>query len=190
MLLKSFTFSLRSFLQSISFLLVIGGAGLSHLCGQEEQFPNHWEGKWTGTLEIYYQNQLRQAIPMELTIRSIDSTRWEYLTVYDPLENPVRKAYELIARNQERGQYIIDEKNGILLDAQFQNGCLYSAFEVMGSYLQSRTCMTDSELHYEIISGPKKASHVVGDTIIGTDTIPPIQIFSRPSVQRGILKKT
>lgn len=193
MLIKSFALSLwcalRLYLISFPFLLLLLVASMSHLRGQEEHFPANWEGTWAGTLEIYYQNQLRQTVPMELTIRPIDSTHWEYLTVYNPSENPMIKAYELLAIKPKTGKYSIDERNGIVLAAQFQDGCLYSAFEVMGNYLQSRTCLLDSALHYEIISGPETASHTVGDTIIGSDTIPPVQVFARPSVQRAILKK-
>ena len=193
MRIKPFTLSLRSALPlyraSISFFLLLLAGSLSHLCGQEEPFPENWEGTWSGTLEIYVQNQRRQTVPMELSIRSIDSTRWEYLTVYNPSGKGVVKAYELVSLDPKTGKYAIDERNGIVLAAQYQNGCLYSAFEVMGSYLQSRTCLLDSTLHYEIISGPEKASHTVGDTIIGSDTIPSVQVFARPSVQRAILKK-
>ena len=189
---ESFAYVLRNFLRhnakSISFLLMLGAAGLGHLFGQEQPFPKNWEGKWTGTLEIYYQNQLRQAVPMELSIRSIDSIRWEYLTVYSPSENPVRKAYELIAQSPERGQYIIDEKNGILLNAQFQGECLYSAFEVMGNHLQSRICLLNGKLHYEITSGPASPHKTTGDTIIESDTIPPVQVFALSTVQRAVLQ--
>jgi hypothetical protein len=181
--------ALRFYLKSFSFLLLLLAGSLSPLCGQEKAFPENWEGAWSGTLEIFHQNRLRQTVPMELSIRPVDSTRWEYLTVYNPSGKGVVKAYELISLDPTKGKYAIDERNGIVLDAQYQNGCLYSSFTVMGSYLQSRTCLLDSALHYEIISGPEKASHTVGDTIIDTDTIPPVQVFARPSVQRAILSK-
>jgi len=174
-----------------TFLLLISlvAASISNLSAQEEPFPVNWEGTWSGKLEIYYQNQLRQSVPMELSIRPIDSMRWEYQTIYSPSKNPVEKAYELVAQSPERGQYIIDEKNGILLQAQYQEGCLYSAFEVMGNHLQSRICLRDGNLHYEIVSGPASPAKTTGDVVMGSDTIPPVQVFSRPSVQRAILKK-
>jgi len=181
--------ALRINLLTYPLLFMLLATAISNMLGQEEPFPMNWEGTWSGKLEIYYQNQLRQSVPMELSIRPIDSMRWEYQTIYSPSKNPVEKAYELVAQSPERGQYIIDEKNGILLQAQYQEGCLYSAFEVMGNHLQSRICLRDGNLHYEIVSGPASPAKTTGDVVMGSDTIPPVQVFSRPSVQRAILKK-
>jgi hypothetical protein len=160
-----------------------------NLSAQSDSFPTNWEGDWIGTLEIYAQNKKRQEVPMQISIQAIDSNRWQYLTLYSPSKNPLEKAYELQAVAPDLGQYVIDEKNGIIIDAQYQGDCLYSAFEVMGNYLQSRMCYLGHELHYEITSGPASPKKTTGDTIIGSDTIPPVQVFSRPSVQRAILKK-
>ena len=119
--------------------------------------------------------------------------RWKYcqkivsgLTRFSMAMADIRE-YTLLVLNDSLGHYAVDEHNGILLDAYYMDDCLYSVFAGMGSQLQSRVCLEDDRLNYEISSFFEEPIRTSGDTIIDTDTIPPIQSFEVYSLMRAQL---
>ncbi len=163
--------------------------GLSLFSLQAQQFPQSWEGKWTGTVEIWGQNQLLDSFPMSLEIVPQD-TAWTFTLNYMRNANePDLRAYALVPLVDSVGHYAIDEANSIILDAYYNGDCLYSAFGGMGSELLSRICLDGEVLSYEISSFLSEPVRVSGNQIIESDTIAEIRSFNVYSVMSAKLKR-
>ena len=141
-------------------------------------FPSDWFGKWEGTLEIFSGPNLVDSIPMTLEIDSLQSSQAiKYFITYGEGEDALRPYY-LYAVDTANGHYRLDENNGIVIDMYVLGNQLVSHFEVMNSYIQTASYRSGADLHYLIYSGSMESSSISGDTIIGSDTIPPVQIIS------------
>lgn len=153
-------------------------------------FPADWVGDWAGTLNIWRPGvDTAQLFPMELHIKPTgDSSRWTWVIVYGAGEQRDSREYELVATDPEKGQYVIDEKNGILLRGyQVKNG-FYGIFSVQGSLIQDVYRREGDALIFEIISSQLEAAIVSGDTILpDNDTIPPVLDYPIQVVQQAIL---
>ncbi|MEM6343959.1 MAG: hypothetical protein AAF927_08765 [Bacteroidota bacterium] len=168
------------------FLLLFG---LSLFSLQAQQFPQSWEGKWTGTVEIWGQNQLMDSFPMSLEIVPQD-TAWTFTLNYmRNADEPDLRAYSLVPLKDSVGHYAIDEANSIILDAYYNGECLYSVFGGMGSQLLTRICLQQEVLSYEISSFLAEPVRISGDQIIESDTIPEIKSYNVYSVMSAQLKR-
>jgi hypothetical protein len=136
---------------------------------QEEEnklFPKSWEGRYLGTLKIFNAGKSKpQEVEMELIIEQVglDLDKWEWKIIYG--ENKIKgmREYQLIEKDKNKGEYIIDERNSILLDAQFINGKLFSRFSVMGNLILATYKKEGEYVYFEILSGNAKVKEYTGE---------------------------
>ncbi len=83
---------------------------------------------------------------MELRITPKENDIWSWVLAYS---GQPERLYELKAVTDKPGTFILDEKNGILLDAVLENSELLTAFEVEGRLLLTRYTLVTSGIHYE-----------------------------------------
>jgi hypothetical protein len=108
-----------------------------------------WLGVWRGSLTLSPPLKGFPATsPMELRIATKDSAKgpWSWVLAYS---GQPERAYELLADPQRPGAFLLDEKNGIVLDMTLEGGELLSAFEVSGRLLLTRYTLTPSSIRYE-----------------------------------------
>lgn len=150
--------------------------------------PESWQGNWQGELRIYDAQGERQRIPMELHIQAQDrSFTWHI--IYGADKEKGLRAYLLRSVDAAKGHFVIDEQNGILLDAYLLGGQLLSRFEVMGNLLQSRVEVVGDTLYYEIVYGGWDAIRQSGDTVVDGDSIPPVRSFAIQGRQYAVLRR-
>ncbi len=175
---------MRNFLLLICLLI-----GSASLFSQQDSlgFPGNWVGEWTGDLVISTSAGEVQQLPMILRILPQEEGRYTFTIVYgeDTPENT--RPYFLETIDAEKGHYVTDEENSILLDDFLINGKLYSRFEVMGNLLLSTLEEREGQLIYEIISGPLAPIRTTGDTIIEGEEIPPVNSYHVKVQQRAVL---
>ena len=150
---------------------------MSPLFAQEDtiNFPEDFFGSYRGDLVI--QNARgSQTIGMEFHINETDSIgKYQYQIVYIADGKRQERNYNLITKNEEKGEYVVDENNGILLSAkQFENR-LYSVFEVQGNLLTTIETFHEDHMIFEIIFSSKKEISASGDV---NEDVP--EVFSYP----------
>lgn len=100
--------------------------------------PADWHGRWTGTLKITPVEGKEQAMPMELTIEPIkDSKNYRWQIIYGEGKKAPVRDYELVPQ-ENANHFVIDEKNGVLIDAVLVGGVLHSQFQVGDSSIPVR----------------------------------------------------
>jgi hypothetical protein len=85
----------------------------------------------------------------------------DFSIIYDGKERP----YELRAAPGEPGRYLLDEKNGIVLDGFLDGDLLHFAFDVDGILLVTRYVCKKRRIHYEVRTyRPEKGTLPDGST--------------------------
>jgi len=153
-------------------------------------FPKDWLGYWSGELKIYDSNGLKQKVSMSLDLAKTDNLGiYTWAIMYGSDSTAQRREYELKEIDPSKGHYLIDEKNGILLDAYHIHNELISVFEVMGNSLITSYAIKNQELIFSVKMFPSKEIRVSGDTIILNQEIPKVNSYQMKISQVARLQK-
>ncbi|WP_052705373.1 hypothetical protein [Flavobacterium sp. 316] len=149
-------------------------------------FPDDFFGKYKGKLNIHNQNG-SQVIDMELHLLPTDTiARYKYTIIYKSDKVNQERKYTLLEKDKTKGQYIIDENNGILLNAFVTDNTLYSIFEVQGSLLTTTEHFADNYVDFEIMYSNKNNMEKSGKN---TEEIPEVLSYPVINVQKARLYK-
>jgi hypothetical protein len=115
--------------------------------------PVEWHGRWTGTLKITPVAGEAQETPMEMVIEPLkDSKNYRWRIVYG--KGPARE-YELIPQ-EKANHFVIDEKNGLLIDAWLIGGTVHSFFQVAESMIPVRYERNGDTLRFSLTVSTNK----------------------------------
>ena len=115
--------------------------------------PAEWHGRWTGTLKITSDAVEAKETPMELVIEPLkDSKNYRWKIVYG--KGPARD-YELVPQ-EKAGHFVIDEKNGLLLDAWRVDSTVHSFFQVADSLIPVRYELAGDILRFSLTVSSNK----------------------------------
>ena len=177
------------FIFSIFFILF----PLYSFCQENKStFPESWEGKWAGMLEVFKNTGKVQELPMQLHILPIDTasaSSWTWTIIYGSGDDAVERLYELMVVDEKKGQYLIDEKNTIKLEGYLLGGQFYQWFEVEGSRLLTKTELMDDTLIWEIVVSGNEPVSTTGDALFKGEEVPPVKAFGVTTLQRAVLKR-
>lgn len=138
-------------------------------------FPKDYVGVYKGNLEIHSSHGV-ETVGMEFHLEALDEAgNYAYQIVYIQDGNRQERHYNLITINSKTGEYLIDENNGILLNATFIDGSLYSMFEVQGTYLSTSETFYDNAMEFQITvsrASDVSKSETEGDQSIGVLSYP------------------
>lgn len=143
-------------------------------------------GIYKGDLNIISKNG-SSSIPMELHLLPTDvKNEYKYTLVYIVNEERQERLYTLKRVDAANGIYVLDENNGITLDAVAMDNKLYMMFEVQGSLLTTQLTFEGDQMIFEITYTQKETA-----TKSATTDENPIEVLSYPisTVQKAILKK-
>ncbi|GAB5563678.1 MAG: hypothetical protein Wins2KO_07410 [Winogradskyella sp.] len=152
------------------------------------QFPQDFFGIYKGKLTIVNANGT-QELDMEFHLQQTDSIgKYQYTLVYIMNGNRQERLYNLIEKDAEKGDYIVDENNGIFLDAKLIDNTLYSMFEVQGNILTTTERFYKDHMDFEITFSSKKAKNESGtEGEDGVEVISyPITVVQKARLQRVI----
>jgi hypothetical protein len=154
-------------------------------------FPEEWLGIWEGTLNIYNHQNILQSIPMTLENLRTDTTDiYQWVIIYGEDKIKGKRDYILKTKDKSKGHYVVDEKNGILLDAYVLENKLISHFEVMGNQLTSIYERQEEKMVFEIIVNKSVPSLVSGNIKSeGQEDIPEVKSYPIIGYQKAVLSR-
>ena len=153
---------------------------------QTANFPDDYFGIYKGNLHISSE-QGNQNIPMEFHLLATDTLgKYIYTLVYGEGETKQLRAYNLLEKDQEKGHYVVDEHNGIILDANVINNRMYTLFEVNDTLLTTFITFETAYMIFEIVTTPKSKKRVTY-----AEDEDKIEVISYPitTIQRALLQK-
>ncbi|MBX2827956.1 MAG: hypothetical protein KTR22_07325 [Flavobacteriaceae bacterium] len=150
------------------------------------QFPNDYIGVYLGTLQIDSERG-QQNIPMEFHLTATDTVgRYNYILVYGEGDKRQERKYTLIEKDLEKGIYVVDENNGIILDDKVIDNRMYALFEVGGNLLTTFITFEKNHMVFEIVFAPKDRKNV---TFAEDETKTEVISYPITTVQRAVLQK-
>ncbi|MCW5520020.1 hypothetical protein J1N09_09235 [Aureitalea sp. L0-47] len=173
----------------LSFLLFfpfLCSFGINAQTESELSFPEDYFGVYKGTLEIEAERG-SQEVPMEFHLKPTDTIgKYHYTLVYGEGDMRQERKYTLLAEDAEKGNYVVDENNGIILDDKVQGNRLYSLFEVQGTLLTTFMTFQEDHMVFEIT-----AANMEKRRVSQADNEEKTKVISYPisTVQRAVLKK-
>ncbi|MCY7351452.1 MAG: hypothetical protein LH606_12435 [Cytophagaceae bacterium] len=174
----------------MSSLYLVGLLTLLFSTAGAQSFPQSWQGYWRGTLQIHNAKGIAQTVPMAVEIApTADSLRWTFALIYGEDTAKGRRRYELLILDRAKGQYRLDEKNSINIEAYLLDGRLLSEFTVQGTRLLSSYERRGDELIFEIVSGKDTAVSTTGGQKVGGEDIPSVQSFPIGTWHRAVLRR-
>lgn len=154
---------------------------------QSSSFPESWVGSWKGELQWFKSGKADpQKVNMELHIRPADSAgQFTWQIVYGSASEDNRP-YILKAKDIAAGHWVIDERNGIVLD-QFWVGNKFSgAFTVQNNTIINSYLIAGDEMMIEFYSISAKPLATSGS---GTEESPKVDSYKMNSYQKAVLKR-
>ena len=176
----------RGILSLICMVVLTGLQAQEPSKNTSSNFPKAYFGVYKGNLEIHTVNG-SNTLPMEFhLLPTTHKDEYQYTIVYINNGNRQERLYTLKTKDASKGLYVVDENNGILLDAKVLGNKLFSMFEVQGSLLTTQLTFEDDHMIFEITFSRKETANKSGTT---DDSA--IEVLSYPitTIQKGILKK-
>jgi hypothetical protein len=154
---------------------------------QAQSFPADFIGHWKGEIDWFQQgNAMPKKIQVQLVVRPVDTAgHFTWQIIYGDKETDNRP-YVLKPVDTAKGHWIIDERNGIVLDQFWLGNKLTGVFTVNPSTVFNSYWLEGNKLLVEFIMTTAKPSGRSGN---GTEESPHVDSYQVKSFQRGILSK-
>jgi hypothetical protein len=166
------------------FILFICIEGLS-----QNTFPASWEGNYKGELQIFGVDSVTMKVEMKLDIVKKTTSSFQWKISYNFKGNEDVRDYELKIIDAEKGMYVIDEKNSIVIESYYKMETFTSFFKVMDSFIVSTYTKKADAIVFEIISGDENNLTISGDKKINEEEIPKVTSYLVNGRQKAILIK-
>ena len=185
-MLNSHTSKIRAFFLSLLYSVLLY---TFHLNAQTEpliKFPDAYFGIYKGTLHITSSNE-PQTYVMEFHLLPTDSVgKYNYIIVYGERDQRQERKYTLLEKDAKKGEYIVDENNGIILHDKVIENRMYALFEVQDTLLTTFITFEKDHLIFEIIATKKENGTLSGGQ---NDETPQVISYPITTVQRAMLIK-
>lgn len=156
---------------------------------EAKAFPDSWFGEWRGAAWTKNGEGAGQEFRMGLRIAGrTEVGKFEWTIEYEAGEQGKQtRAYTLLMREPGKGEWAIDENNGIVLHATMIGGVLYCPFDVGGQHLAASYRMNGAgtAIDVEITTISRSKGDATGDP----KSTMPISTYKVTSVQRATLNK-
>lgn len=154
---------------------------------QSPAFPDTWVGNWKGELQWFRTGKPEsQKVDMELRIQPGDSSgHYTWGIVYGSFSADYRP-YILKPKDINAGHWVIDERNGIVLDQFWVGDSFNGAFTVQNNTIVNSYRMDKDQLTVEFYSISAKPLSVTGNN---TEESPRVDSYRVGSYQKAILSR-
>lgn len=153
----------------------------------QSSFPKDFIGHWEGELVWYRTGQARpQKTKMQLIIQPADTLgQYTWQIIYGE-KNEDNRPYLMKPVDSAKGHWIVDERNGILLDQYWVGNRVTSTFKVQNITILDSYYREGKKLIAEFYSYSSTPIATTG----GTDKeTPPVDSYEIKSYQRAVMKK-
>lgn len=154
---------------------------------RSQDFPKKFTGHWKGDLYWYKTGEKNpQKVKMQLIIMPSDSAgHYTWQIIYGE-NNADNRAYILKPFDTAKGHWIVDERNGIILDQYWVGNKSVSAFTVQNSTIVDSYWIEGKKLIAEFYSISAKPINTTGT---GNAEFPLVHSYGVKSYQKAVLRR-
>lgn len=149
-------------------------------------FPKDFVGSWKGKLQWMVSGKPSQEFSMQLIILPADTAgqySWQIIYGDNGKDN---RPYLLKPVDTAKGHWVVDERDGILLDSYVHGNALHGAFTVQGNTIVDNYKVVGNKMQVEFFSIRLNDKRTSGK---GTEETPSVDSYKISSYQTGELIK-
>ena len=149
-------------------------------------FPYSFIGNWKGKLNWMVAGRATRSFSMQLRIHPADTAgqyTWQILYGDSGKDN---RPYILKPIDTAKGHWVVDEKDGIILDSYVHGNSIHGAFTVMGNTIVDNYKVENGKMQVEFFSIKLEDKKQSGK---GTEDTPFVDSYRISSYQTGVLSK-
>jgi len=146
-----------------------------------------WHGYWQGEVTTWSDGRERAKFQMELFVQATDDpAKLEWKVVYSGAAGVSERPYQLQTIDAKKGRYLIDERNGICLDASLLGDSLCFHFSTGGQRLWGsyRLGSKNQQIVFELLTGTETQ-----ESLTGGGDVPEVRSLPSNSRQVAILQR-
>lgn len=151
--------------------------------------PEHWVGRWSGPSTSTAPGRPPLKFSMGLDIAPDGPGQWTWTITYDGAQGAQVRRYHLRSSGDDPGRFVIDENNGIVLQATLIDGSLYCPFSLgdqtlTAIYRPVSPGTPEARIEFEVIT------FRAGDGVDtgGRSGAPAVRTWPVASLQRAVLR--
>jgi hypothetical protein len=149
-------------------------------------FPQSFIGHWKGKLQWMISGKPTQEFLMQLIIQPTDTAgqyTWQIIYGNQGKDN---RPYLLTATDTSKGHWVVDERDGIVLDSYVHGNSLHGAFTVQGNTIVDNYRVEGNKMLVEFFSIKLSDKKTSGK---GTEDTPFVDSYKMSSYQFGVLER-
>lgn len=169
----------------IAFTIIVCLLSLNSMA-QEGAFPKPFIGNWKGQLQWLVAGKPAQTFTMQLKIQPTDSANqftWQIIYGDDNKDN---RPYFLKPIDTSKGHWVVDERDGIVLDSYVHGNSIHGAFTVQGNTIVDNYRVENDTMFVEFFSIKLNDKNTTGK---GTEETPYVDSYRMGGYQIGILTR-
>lgn len=144
-------------------------------------------GQWKGKLQWMVAGKPTKEFSMQLIIQPADTVgQYTWQIIYGDSGKVDNRPYLLKPVDTAKGYWVIDERDGIVLDSYLHGNSLHGAFTVTGNTIVDNYTVNGDEMNVEFFSIKLDQKNTSGK---GTDETPFVDSYKITSYQVGVLKR-
>lgn len=157
----------------------------------QSPFPACFTGNWAGKLQWMVAGKPTKSFTMQLFIQPADTPgHYTWQIIYGdpsaPLSAEDNRPYLLKPVDSAKGHWVVDERDGIVLDSYVHGNSIHGAFTVKGNTIVDNYSILNGRMHVEFLSTRLEEKTRSGK---GTEATPFVDSYKISSYQSGILMK-
>jgi hypothetical protein len=121
-----------------------------------------WEGVYEGEMIIGFTNRPNDSVNVKFELLPIDAdSSWTYKMTYGSKRfGIIVKDYEIHRDGNSTTNFLLDEKDGIIIEMSLMNDCFYEMFEVMDQLYSTTMRKLGDDIHFDLFTAAMKKSMV------------------------------
>jgi hypothetical protein len=150
------------------------------------KFPQSFIGNWKGKLQWMVAGRPAQTFTMQLRIQPTDTAgqyTWQIIYGDSAQDN---RPYLLKPVDTAKGHWIVDERDGIILDSYVHGNAIHGAFTVQGNTIVDNYSIENGMMRVEFFSIKLSDKKTSGK---GTEDVPSVDSYKISSYQTGVLRR-
>lgn len=120
-----------------------------------QSFPEKCSGNWSGKMYIYNLGKVVDSIDIIFTVSKTENSDFIWKTEYLSPKYPMVKDYLMKLPQVGSNKYLLDERDGLVLNGYLFDNKMYFVFETSGILLTSSYELINDNLVFEVSSGSK-----------------------------------
>lgn len=125
---------------------------------------------------------------MEINFMQLNDSTYNWTIIYG--EDSLRQERKCLFRQVKENEFVIDEKNGIVLSANLIGATFISVFEVQSNLIHATYTFKKNKIYFELTSSSTKSeTGNVKPLAADEETIPLVYSHETTTQQKAVLKR-